>query len=56
LESKLVSFLYELMRDYITPGKVSEILKNCQDPNVVYSNGFLAKYAAFVAKNLEETK
>jgi len=51
----LISFLYELMRSHITPGQVETILNNvlieqnniknhgCE--HIVYTNGFLAKYA-----------
>ena len=52
LHSKLVSFLYELMRDEVTPGKVERILMNCRDPDVTYSNGWLARYAKDVATRL----
>lgn len=53
---RLTSFLYELMRDHITPGKVQEILQDCDEPNVSYSNGWLAEYANFVASFLTDTK
>lgn len=53
IDSYLVSFLYELMRDHLTPGLVEEILQNSiKESNVVYSNGWLAKYAEDVASRL----
>ena len=53
LNGKLESFLYELMRDHVTPGKVQAVLDDSQEPDVEYTNGFLAKYARFVAKQLK---
>jgi hypothetical protein len=35
--SKLVSFLYELMRDYLPPGQVEEIIRNsCHEGEPIY--------------------
>lgn len=53
LNGKLESFLYELMRDHIPPGTIQGILADSQEPNVEYTNGFLAQYARFVAKQLK---
>lgn len=54
-DSPLVSFLYELMRDYITPGKLEEMVRDCTQPQcIVFTNGFLAKYAQDLAKRLNE--
>lgn len=50
--SRLVSFLYELMRDQLTPGQVEELVRNSQEPQVEYTNGWLATYAADVATRL----
>ena len=50
--SKLTSFLYELMRDHIPPGIIQEVALNSQDPDVTFSNGWLAEYANYLAENL----
>lgn len=52
IRGKLTGFLYELMRDHVTPGTVQHILMDSYDPDVHYTNGFLANYAHFVAKQL----
>jgi len=52
INSLLVSFLYELMRDHVPPGTVEQILMNTTDPDVTYTNGYLARYAENVAKEL----
>ncbi len=52
--NRLISFLYELMRDYLPPGKVEEIVQNSEETiDTVYTNGWLAKYAEDLAKRLE---
>ncbi len=53
IDSRLVSFLYELMRDHVTPGVVEGILANRQEPSAQYTNGWLALYAQHVAGVLE---
>lgn len=53
VDSKLVSFLYELMRDYITPGDVELIVQSSEEfSDVTYTNGWLAKYAEYLAQRL----
>lgn len=52
INSKLVSFLYELMRDHLPTGKVEEIVRRSQDNDVEYTNGWLANYAFNVATRL----
>ena len=54
--SKLVSFLYELMRDEVPAGIVERILNNSTGPeseHCTFTNGYLAQYAIDVAKRLE---
>ena len=51
-ESRLVSFLYELMRDHVTPGIVEEVLRNSSVDKTTYTNGWLAKYASDIAERL----
>lgn len=45
INSKLVSFLYELMRDHVPPGVLERIVQDSQDPECLYTNGWLALYA-----------
>lgn len=52
-DRKLVSFLYELMRDHLTPGKVEALVSDSQNTPVKCTNGFLAQYAADLADRLE---
>lgn len=54
INSKLVSFLYELMRDELVPGKVEQLVQNSQSSDdAVYTNGWLAKYAEDLANRLK---
>jgi hypothetical protein len=54
--SSLVSFLYTLMRDHLTPGEVEAILQEEVEAyagkEVEYSNGWLANYAKDIAQRL----
>jgi hypothetical protein len=52
IHSQLVSFLYELLRDEITVGRMEEIVQNSREPEVQYTNGWLARYAEDVAFRL----
>jgi hypothetical protein len=49
----LVSFLYELMRDHVTPGQVEAIMLNVKPTECQFTNGYLARYAADVAERLK---
>lgn len=52
----LVSFLYELMRDDITPGKIEKIVRtSLHEGPTEFCNGWLAQYAQDVAKRLRST-
>jgi hypothetical protein len=51
---RVQSFLYDLMRDHLPPGKVEEIVRNCDYASVSYTNGWLANYAADLSKRLRE--
>lgn len=53
INSKLVSFLYELMRDHLPTGVVEELVRRSEDPDVYYTNGWLAKYAEDLANRLK---
>jgi hypothetical protein len=61
IDSKLVSFLYLLLRDEVTPGYVEELLRKMTnsetgelDVENQYTNGWLALYAQDIAKRLVE--
>ena len=52
--NKLTSFLYELMRDEIPPGKIEQLVQNSEQiGETVYTNGWLALYAEYLAKRLQ---
>lgn len=57
-DHRLVSFLYELMRDKLPPGEVEHIMLNTvvgsPDTEVRFTNGWLAKYAMNIADRLLE--
>ena len=52
IDSKLVSFLYELMRDHVPPGVVEKLVQDSQMVEVKYTNGWLARYAEDLANRL----
>lgn len=52
IKSKLVSFLYQLMRDHVPTGIIEKIVIDSDDPDVTYTNGWLAKYAENIANRL----
>lgn len=52
IQNKLTSFLYDLMRDYITPGVVEKIIQDSTSNEVEYTNGWLALYASDLANRL----
>lgn len=54
IHSRLVSFLYQLMRDHVTPGIIEEIALQSEDPDITYTNGWLAKYAEDLANRLKD--
>lgn len=55
INSRLVSFLYELMRDYLPPGTVEKIVQaSDSEQNVHYTNGWLAQYAEHIANRLKD--
>lgn len=43
--SRLTSFLYDLMRDHLTPGVVEKLVQGSTSQEVSYTNGWLARYA-----------
>lgn len=52
--SKLVSFLYSLLRDHLPAGEVEEIVQASQVEEVAYTNGYLAQYAKDLAERLKD--
>lgn len=60
IKSKLVDFLYTLMRDHIPIGTVESLVREAEicfdkneEPNC-YSNGYLARYAENLAIRLTD--
>jgi hypothetical protein len=53
VHSKLTSFLYDLIRDHLPAGTVESLVREAQEPDVQYTNGWLAKYAEDLALRLE---
>lgn len=54
-EDKLVSFIYELMRDHLPVGTVGALVKNANiNDETLYSNGWLAEYAKYLAEILKQ--
>jgi len=57
IHSRLVSFLYNLMRDHMPVGDVETLVQDAEDePDVIYTNGWLANYAADLADRLSDKK
>lgn len=55
IDSSLVSFLYELMRDHLSVGVVERIVQTSEDASkVTYTNGWLAQYAEDLANRLKD--
>jgi hypothetical protein len=52
INSRLTSFLYQLMRDHLPAGIVEKLAQESTEPDVLYTNGWLANYADDVAKRL----
>ncbi len=52
-DDKLVSFLYELMRDHLTAGQVEALVReSAHTGHTIYTNGWLANYAKDLASRL----
>lgn len=53
IDSKLVSFLYQLMRDHLNCADVEELVQDSMhEGETKYTNGYLARYAEDVANRL----
>lgn len=55
-DSKLVGFLYDLLRDHLTAGVVEKLVQESQVSEVSYSNGWLAQYAKDLAERLTSSQ
>lgn len=54
-DSKLVAFIYELLRDHIPLATIEECVLNSTGPDTeefTFTNGYLAEYAKDVARRL----
>lgn len=49
----LVSFLYDLMRDHVTPGVVEKLVLASPPGMTKFTNGYLANYAKELAARLQ---
>jgi hypothetical protein len=55
IDSRLVGFLYTLMRDHLPAAIVEELTRDSEDsPDYVYTNGWLALYAQDIANRLKD--
>jgi hypothetical protein len=53
-ENRLVCLLYLLMRDYVTPGEMEEMVRETEKhKSYNFSNGWLAKYAIHLQGRVE---
>lgn len=50
----LVSFLYELMRDHVSPGVLERLVRDSPGIDTTFTNGHLARYAQDMASRLLE--
>lgn len=48
---RLASFLYDLLRDHLPAGEVERLVREA-DPDVQYTNGWLAEYARDLSRRL----
>lgn len=51
-EGKLLGFLYLLMRDHLPMGVVEKLVRDSQDEESIYTNGYLADYAKYLKEQL----
>jgi hypothetical protein len=53
-KDKLVAFLYDIIRDYMTCGEIEEAMLHIKEDGTEYefSNGYLANYAKDIARRL----
>ena len=51
-DSRVVSFLYDLLRDHLPAGTVEALVQAAMQTPVTFTNGHLARYAQDVAARL----
>lgn len=58
IECKLTSFFYELLRDHVPISEVESLVRRVANETepVIYTNGWLAKYAENIVKRLQGEK
>jgi len=54
--TRLEAFLYLLMRDHLPVGDVSGVVNSITEDTSTFTNGWLAKYAKYLASRLTEGK
>lgn len=52
---RLVSFLYDLLRDHLSAGKLEDLVRGALPGETLYTNGWMAKYAQDIADRLVPT-
>lgn len=55
----LVGLLYDLLRDHIQPGDLEKLVRNActhADKIMVYSNGWLVRYAEDIVERLDKAR
>lgn len=50
---RLTHFLYLLMRDELSAGKVEKLVRESSSGQTIYTNGWLAKYANYLSDELK---
>lgn len=50
---KLTHFLYLLMRDELSAGKVEQLVREASHDSITYTNGWLGMYANYLSKELK---
>ena len=56
-KNRLVTVLYELMRDHLPAGTLETIIRDLDGPNCdefIFTNGWLASYAQDLAERIEK--
>ncbi len=50
--NRLIHFLYLLMRDELSAGKVEQLVRESTNDSILYTNGWLAQYAGYLSAEL----
>jgi len=54
IEDMLTHFLYLLVRDYLPAGIIEELVRKTEKNKILYTNGYLAKYAELLSNRLKD--